>query len=62
MDYLKALEERRDALTTIIKGGIPIEGEDERAEIEARTVFDWLVRKREEVIHLIAETGVYENV
>jgi hypothetical protein len=55
MDKLKA---RAEALETVLKGGVAIEGDDEEAEKNARIVYDWLVRQKEETEMLLASLGV----
>lgn len=51
MDKLKA---RAEALETVLKGGVAIEGDDEEAEKNARIVYDWLVRQMQEANELLA--------
>lgn len=54
-ELLGKLNQRYDALNLILRGGIPIEGETEEDEQKARIVYDWIVRKRQEVIDQVHE-------
>lgn len=54
MDKLK---ERQAALTIVLRGGVAIEGDDEQAEQNARIVYDWLVRQKEEVDEVLANAS-----
>lgn len=42
------VKERSEALTIVLRGGVPIEDETEESEIKARIVYDWLVNQKEE--------------
>lgn len=49
------LVERRDALKTILQGGILIEGETEEDEIQARNIYNWLDKQLTEAENALAE-------
>ncbi len=55
------LLQRRDALQTLLRGGVEIAGESREDEARARVVYDWLVSELEQAEAALGERSSVEE-